>query len=168
MDEHRLGLKPILRRVWRRKGQGGVVPVQPRYAWLYRYAFVRPRTGPTYWLLLPTVSTQAMNVALQEFARDRGAGPARQIIVVLDQAGWHTSGELVVPEGLHLELLPPYAPELQPAERLWTLTDEAVVNRHFATLDALQAAQAQHCLRLSEQRGRVQAQTQFHWWPTVA
>jgi len=67
-----------------------------------------------------------------------------------------------VPEGLHLELLPPYAPELQPAERLWTLTDEAVVNRHFATLDALQAAQAQHWLRLSEQRGRVQAQTQFH------
>ena len=93
----------------------------------------------------------------------QGAGPARQIILVLDQAGWHTSGELVVPEGLHLELLPPYAPELQPAERLWTLTDEAVVNRHFATLEALQAAQAQHCLRLSEQRGRVQAQTQFHW-----
>ena len=83
-------------------------------------------------------------------------------------SGLATSGELVVPEGLHLELLPPYAPELQPAERLWTLTDEAVVNRHFATLEALQAAQAQHCLRLSEQRGRVQAQKQFHWWPTLA
>ena len=168
MDEHRLGLKPLLRRVWRRKGHRGVVPVQPRYEWLYLYAFVRPRTGQTYWLLLPTVSTAAMNLALAEFARDLGVGPARQVILVMDQAGWHTSGDLVVPEGLHLEPLPAYSPELQPAERLWTLTDEAVVNRHFTTLDDLQEAQAAHCLRLSAQRDRVRAQTQFHWWPTDA
>jgi transposase len=168
MDEHRLGLKPILRRVWRRKGQGGVVRVQPRYEWLYLYACVRPHTGQAYWLLLPTVSTQAMTLALQEFARDVGAGPERQIILVLDQAGWHTSADLVVPDGLHLELLPAYSPELQPAERLWTLTDEVVVNRHFATLDDLQTTQAEHCLRLSAQRDRVRAQTQFHWWPTTA
>ncbi len=168
LDEHRLGLKPILRRVWRRKGQGGVVPVQPRYEWLYRYAFVRPRTGQTYWLLLPTVSTTAMTLALQEFARDVGAGPARQIILVLDQAGWHTSAELVVPAGLQLEPLPAYSPELQLAERLWALTDEVVVNRHFVTLDDLQTTQAEHCLRLSAQRDWVRALTQFHWWPTAA
>lgn len=168
MDEHRLGLKPVLRRVWRRKGQGGVVPVQPRYEWLYLYAFVRPRTGQTYWLLLPTVSTAVMNLALAEFARDVGASVGRQIILVLDQAGWHTGEELVVPEGLHLEPLPPYSPELQPAERLWSLTDEAVVNQRFATLDDLQAAQADHCLRLSTQSERVRAQTLFHWWPTNA
>lgn len=168
MDEHRLGLKPILRRVWRRKGQGGSVAVQPRYEWLYLYAFVRPRTGQTYWLLLPTVSTAAMQLALQEFARDVGAGAERQVLLVLDQAGWHTSAELSVPDGLHLEPLPAYSPELQPAERLWTLTDEVVVNRHFATLDELQMAQAEHCLRLSEQRVRVQAQTLFHWWPLTA
>ena len=98
-------------------------------------------------LLLPTVSAQAMNLVLQEFARDVDAGPERQIILVLDQAGWHTRAEVVVPDGLHLELLPPYAPELQPAERLWTLTDEVVVNRHFATLDELQTTQAEQCLR---------------------
>ena len=38
--------------------------------------------------------------------------------------------------------LPPYSPELQPAERLWPLVDEAVANRHFATLDVLDAAVA--------------------------
>ena len=168
MDEHRLGLKPIRRRVWRRKGQGGVAVVQPRYEWLYLYAFVRPRTGQTYWLLLPTVSTTAMSLALREFARDIGAGAERQIILVLDQAGWHTSGAVVVPDGLRLELLPAYSPELQPAERLWQLTDEVVVNRHFRSLDDLQEAQAGHCLRLSTQRDRIQAQTRFHWWPTAA
>lgn len=168
MDEHRLGLKPILRRVWRRKGHGGVVAVQPRYEWLYLYAFVRPRTGQTYWLLLPTVSTAAMTLALAEFARDIGAGADRQVVLVLDQAGWHTSPAVEVPPSVHLEPLPAYSPELQPAERLWTLTDEAVANQHFATLDELQTAQAAHCLRLTAQPERVRAQTQFHWWPTAA
>ena len=48
-----------------------------------------------------------------------------------------------MPEGISVVFLPPYSPELQPAERLWPLVDEAVVNRHFATLDALDAAVAQ-------------------------
>jgi hypothetical protein len=135
--------------------------VKPRYEWLYLYAFVRPRTGQTDWLLLPTVSTVAIQLALQEFARDVGAGAERQVILVLDQAGWHTSAELSVPNRLHLEPLPAYSPELQPAERLWTLTDEVVANRHFAAMDELQMAQAEHCLR-------VRAQTLFHWWPLTA
>jgi len=35
------------------------------------------------------------------------------------KAGWHTSGDLVVPENLSLVFLPPYSPELNPIERLW-------------------------------------------------
>jgi hypothetical protein len=39
--------------------------------------------------------------------------------LVLDQAGFHTGGEVVVvPEGIELEFLPARSPELQPAERL--------------------------------------------------
>ena len=52
-------------------------------------------------------------------------------------AGWHESGEVAVPEGIHLVFLPPYSPELQPCERLWPLTNEAIANRRFATLDEL-------------------------------
>jgi hypothetical protein len=37
----------------------------------------------------------------------------------MDKAGWHTSGDLVVPENLSLVFLPPYSPELNPIERLW-------------------------------------------------
>ena len=48
-------------------------------------------------------------------------------------AGWHISGDLVVPPGIELAFLPPYTPELQPAEHLWPLADEAVANKHFAT-----------------------------------
>src|SRR5258707_10811865 len=47
-----------------------------------------------------------------------------QIVLVLDRAGWHASVKLRVPEHVHLLFLPPYSPELQPAEHLWRIRSE--------------------------------------------
>ncbi len=44
-DEHRLGLKPILRKVWSPVGERPIVKVHQRYEWTYLYAFARPNTG---------------------------------------------------------------------------------------------------------------------------
>ena len=66
--------------------------------------------------------------------------PTKQIVLVLDRAGWHTSVHLRVPDHVHLLFLPPYSPELQPAEHLWLLTNEALVNQHFATIEELEDA----------------------------
>jgi hypothetical protein len=67
------------------------------------------------------------SMALNEFAKEVvGAGEEKRVLLVVDQAGWHTTGgELKIPEGIHLEFLPSGSPELQPAERLWLLTNEA-------------------------------------------
>ena len=43
----------------------------------------------------------------------------QDILLVLDGAPNHRSGELVVPDNISLFLLPPYAPELNPKESLW-------------------------------------------------
>jgi transposase len=167
-DQHRLGLKPILRRVWCRRGDRPHAVVQHRYQWCYLYAFVHPPSGRTFWLLLPTVSIIAFNVALAEFAHAVGAGRGKQIILVCDGAGWHVSPQVEVPVGVHLHLLPPYSPELQPAERLWPLTNEPRANRHFQDLEALQTVQAQRCLTLQARPQVIRAQTNFHWWPQTA
>ena len=167
-DQHRIGLKPILRRVWSPRGQRPRASVQHRYQWCYLYAFVHPGSGRTWWLLLPTVSIVAFALALAAFAQAVGAGPGKQIIVVLDGAGWHVSAQLNVPAGLHLHFLPPYSPELQPAERLWPLTNETLANRHFHDLDELQAVQAQQCLRLQATPEVIRAHTTYHWWPQSA
>lgn len=45
-------------------------------------------------------------------------GPKQRVVLVMDQAGWHTLGQVVVPKGLQLVFLPPYSPHVQPAERL--------------------------------------------------
>ena len=70
-----------------------------------------------------------------------------------------------MPEGIHLLFLPPYSPELQPCERLWSLTNEGVANRSFRTLDDLEAAQVQRCVVLQDQPEVIRSLTHFHWWP---
>ncbi len=62
-----------------------------------------------------------------------------------------------------LVFLPPYSPELQPAERLWPLVDEPIVNRHFATLTQLDATVAERCRCLDA--ATIRPHTAFHWWP---
>ena len=160
-----MGLKPILRRVWARRGQRPRAVVHPRYEWEYVYGFVQPEVGATHWLLMPTVNIAAFTRALAHFAEQVGAGAAKQILLVVDQAGWHDSPQVQVPPGVHLAWLPAYSPELQPAERLWPLTNEPLANRAFANLAALDAVVAEQCVRLAEQPERVRAQTLFHWWP---
>jgi len=165
VDERRLGLLPVVRRVWAPKGQRPTAAVRRAYGWLYVYGFVRPRTGQTRWCLLPTVSVEAMGLALAAFARDEGIGAAKRAVLVLDNAGWHTGKDLKAPEGVHLAFLPPYSPELRPAERLWGLIDEPVANRTFASLDALADVLAERCRALERQRRTLRSRCRFHWWP---
>ena len=164
-DEHRLGLLPVLRRVWAPKGQRPTAQVQRQDKWLDVYGFVRPRTGQSWWCLLPTVTVRAMNLALATCARDEGIDAQHRAVLVVDQAGWHTGADLVLPEGIDVVLLPAASPELQPAERLWPLVDEPVANRAFADLDELEAVLVERCRTLEADRPRLKAHTHFHWWP---
>lgn len=165
-DEARRGLKPIARRVWAPRGQRPVARSTHRYEWSYVYGFAHPPTGRTDWLILPRANTDAMAAALAEFAAAAGVGAAKRGVLVLDNAGRHTSPALAVPEGLHLVFLPAHTPELQPAERLWPLLNEGLANRPFADVAALDDRLAERCRQLLDQPERVAAATHFRWWPT--
>jgi transposase len=162
-DEHRLGLKPIRRRVWAPVGMRPVALGHHRYRWLHVVAFVQPTSGEAVWYLCSGLSKPFFEALLAGFARKTSAGRERHIILVLDNAGWHGPEGLAVPEGISLVFLPPYSPELQPAEHLWPLVDEPVVNRHFATLAELEAVVAERCRRLDTET--IKPHTDFHWWP---
>ncbi len=166
-DEHRVGLKPVLRRQWARKGQRPSAVGQHRYEWLYLYGFVHPHSGAVVWFVCTTVDTDLLGAVLAAFGRAVGAGKDKLVVLVLDQAGWHVSDKLVVPDGIMLEFLPAYTPELQPAERLWPLTNEAVANKHFATLKDLDAALGERCCTLAAMPEIIQAETCFGWWPAT-
>ncbi|HYU75779.1 MAG TPA: hypothetical protein VEL31_24160 [Ktedonobacteraceae bacterium] len=87
-EEHRIGLKPILRRVWVRKGCRVKAMVAPRYQWMDLYAFVEPSSGQTSWLLLRTINVEVFSLALAAFAQEVGVGPDKHVVLLLDQAGW--------------------------------------------------------------------------------
>ncbi|WP_438941520.1 transposase [Moorena bouillonii] len=145
--EHRIGLKPIYRKVWIPWFEVPIAKIKWQYKWVWLYGFVCPESGKTYWWVLPKVNSTIFSKVLEDFATYFGLGKNRQVILVLDGARWHTTKSLKIPEGIHLgatrgefnsptesaplELLPSYSPELQPAERLWPLTNEPIVNRFF-------------------------------------
>jgi transposase len=166
-DEARLGLKPIVRRVWARRGKGRrpLCAGDHRYQWMYVYGFVHPQSGQNEWWLLGGVNTPAMSAVLAELARLVGAGKKKRVILVLDRAGWHVAKALVIPEGIHLFHLPASTPELQPAERLWPPLREAVANESFADLAALETRLDERCRQLNAQREFIAGCTHYHWWP---
>jgi hypothetical protein len=164
-DEHRIGLKPIIRRVWAPRGRRPLARSRHRYQWLYLYGFVHPPSGEVVWFLFNTVNTAAFQATLEAFAREVGAGPDKTVILVIDNAGWHVSNDIKPPDGVILVFLPPYTPQLQPAERLWPLANEAVANRCFKDLADLEQILAKRCRTLCETPAAIRSATNWHWWP---
>ena len=106
-----------------------------------------------------------MSLVLADVAKAVGAGLEKHILLVLDGAGWRTSHEVVIPAGIEFVPLPAHSPELQPAERLWPLTNEAVANRSCASLDELDTVLGERCLTLADTPEMVRSYTRYHWWP---
>jgi transposase len=168
MDEHRVGLKPVIRRIWVDELAVPIANVNWRFQWLWLYGFVHPKSGQTYWWILPYVNIELFTRVLQDFARHFNVGKTKQVVLVLDQAGWHISNQVSVPEGIHLLFLPSHSPELQPAERLWTLTNEPIANRSFENLDRVEEALFERCRQIIDRPDLIRGLTNFYWWSEFA
>jgi len=116
---------------------------------LYVTAFVQPISGETFWYVSNGISKPFFAALLALFAREAGAGRDRIIVLVLDNAGWHTEPNLAVPDGIRLVYLPRYLPELQLAEHLWPVLDEPLANRYFETLTDLEQVVTERCRMLN-------------------
>lgn len=165
LDEHRLGLKPILRPIWAPTGQPLTATVHPRYEWLYIYAFVNPESGESRFYLVPVLNKDAYQAVMAAFAQSVGAGPEHHVLVVEDGGGFHVPALQGHPVGIQTVTLPPYSPELQPVERLWKLTDATLANQCFESLDDLQTKLGEQCAWLETQPDLLTRHTLFHWWP---
>jgi len=168
-DEARLGLKPVMRRVWAPVGKRPIARFKRGYEWTYLYGFVRPESsGEVYRPILPTVNTELFSMALDEFAKGVGSGEEKLVLLVVDRAGWHTGKEVEIPEGIHLEFLPSGSPELRPAERLWPLTNEGVADRIFEEIEETEETLMERCEQLLDQTETIRDLTNYHWWPQAA
>jgi len=125
-----------LTRVWARRGSRPVQVKQTQYDWIYLFGAVNPQSGDSVGLLAPTVNTAMMNLHLRMISEHVGCRV--QVVLVMDQAGWHVAKHLVVPDNITLLFLPAYSPELNPVERLWCwLKEHDLSNRVYADYQAL-------------------------------
>jgi len=131
-------------------------------------AFVSPASGETFWYVHDGVSKPFFAALLKTFACEAKAGVDRTIVLVIDNAGWHGEAGLSVPDGVRLVFLPAYTPELQPAETLWALVDEPIVNKHVETIEELDAIVGQRCAALAGETEAIKSRAGFHRWPKIA
>ena len=116
-DEARFGTQGTITRVWAPKGSRPRAVRQNGREWLYVLMAVCLSTGSASALIMPELNTAVLNLFLEQFARELPKGV--HAVLIWDGAGYHTSGDLVVPENVSLIQLPPYSPELNPVENLW-------------------------------------------------
>ena len=115
---------------------------------------------------MPYANTEAMQEFLDRFSAT--IAEDEHAVMVLDRAGWHGSGGLVVPANITLVPLPPYSPELNPVERVWLyLKERFLSHRLHADYDAIADAACRACNRLAAEGGRIASLSSYPWIPTV-
>jgi len=114
------------------------VKVQTIREYVYVFGAISPQDGCHDSLILPCANTEAMSIFLEEVSHRHAD---ERIIMFMDQAGWHKSKSLRVPENIELAYLPPYSPELNPQEQIWDeLREKFFGNKLFKTLEAVMDA----------------------------
>jgi hypothetical protein len=117
-------------------GQNGAPALrrQPSTASAYIFGAICPQKGKGAALVLPACDTEAMNLHLLAIARE--SAPGHHAALLLDQADWHLSAKLAVPQNITLVPLPPKCPALNPVDNIWQfLRDNWLSNLIFQSYE---------------------------------
>ena|SRR2546423_7589982 len=158
-DEGRFGRISTPKRAWAPPGVRPKAPRQVVRQSTYVYAAVAPEQGLMTALILPSADTTMMNIFLAQVAQDFAD---YFIVMQVDQAGWHRSKELHIPENIRLIFQPPYSPEVNPVEHLWEEVREKYLhNRLFQELADLTEVLCQALSELADKKDRLRSMMFF-------
>ena len=135
-DEARIGQKNGLVRQWAKRGTRPTQPADQRYESAYLFGALCPARGVGAGMALPFADTDTMQLHIDEIARYVAKGA--HAVLLMDRAGWHTTGNLIWPKNITPILLPSRAPELNPVENVRQfLRQNFLSNTVFETYDAV-------------------------------
>jgi transposase len=135
--------------------------VRRSYEWTYLYAALDPTTGESFCMYLPGMDDRCLELFLKELSESY---PKHHLIVVLDGAPSHRSEQIGYPENISLLELPPYSPELDPAERWFQEFRRKLSNRTFETVAVLQEALTRTLVPYWESPSLLKRLTGYSWW----
>jgi putative transposase len=121
-------------RVLTAKGVKPVCSYQHKFENTYLYGAFSPINGESLLLELPYCNTECFQLFLNELSNQK---PTELKVVVLDNGAFHKSKKLIIPENILLIFLPPYSPELNPAEKIWWYIKQEFVCKSFKDIDCL-------------------------------
>lgn len=132
----RVGQKTHRTRVWARRGTRPRQVADLRTGCAYLFGAICPQRATGAAIVMQRANTWSMQRHLEEISAN--VAPGAHAVLVLDQAGWHTTGRLMAPSNITFVPLPPRSPELNPAENIWQYLRQRWLSNHiFNDYDAI-------------------------------
>lgn len=159
-DESLWGLITDIGKVWAKKGIRPVVEMCFKREWKSVIGFVEPLTGRFVSLIAGGLNKDWFEIALNYLRQCYGSSPIK---LILDNAGWHTSKNLKVPEGINIEFQPPRSPETNPEEQLWGVLRKDTRSKTFIEMTALEQTLCKSLNALEDNPDKVRSITFQKW-----
>jgi transposase len=158
-DEGCFGRINSLQRAWAPEHVRPQVPRQIVREYTYVYAAVDPKEGRITFLILPYANTEMMNIFLKQVSEEFSP---YFIVMQVDQAGWHSSKDLVIPKNIRLIPQPSGSPELNPVEHLWDeLREKYFSNGYSESLDEVIQILCDGLMQLESDPKHIRSMTYF-------
>ena len=149
-----VGQKTQRTRIWARKGTRPRQVTDLRTACVYLFGAISPLRQTGAAAVMQRADTQGMQHHLDEISAN--IAPRAHAVHVLDQAGWHTTGKLKIPDNITFLPLPPRSPELNPTENVWAYLRQRWLSNHiFKDYDAILNAVCDAWNRLIAEPARI-------------
>jgi len=113
-DESRFGLKTVIGKCLSLPGFKPKVKYQHRFKNTYLWGSYSPLTGDSFIWEIDGVDKHLFQLYLEAFSQKN---PEEFKIIVIDNAGFHSTLDLDIPDNIFLINIPPYSPELNPCEQ---------------------------------------------------
>ena len=131
-DEARFGLKTDIGRCLTARGVKPVVDYQHAFNNTYLYGSFSPINGDSFVYEIEGTTSEIFFKYLMEFSKYK---PEEYKIILIDNAGFHSLKNYKLPENINLVRIPPYSPELNPAEKIWAYIKQYFKNKVFREID---------------------------------
>jgi len=113
-----------------------VIPYQHKFSTTYLYGSYSPINGDSFVWEVNGVNCTIFERYLREFSQHK---PDEFKIVIIDNAGFHSTKNIEIPDNIFLLRIPPYTPELNPCEQVWQYIKTRYKNQVFKTMESLQS-----------------------------
>ena len=134
-DESRFGLITKQKRVITAKGVKPIGKYKHSYLYKWLWGSFSPITGESFCMTSDGVCKDLFVKYLEDFSQHK---PEELKIIVIDNAAFHSTKHIILPENIILMPIPPYCPKLNPAEKVWQWMKDKIAMKIFDTLETLE------------------------------